>query len=70
MLDQQTAPGNDAAVVEIIVSHHFKLGFAAAVGVAVGDFLRLDMGVQLFLARYSRRTVTSAGRLARQKKSK
>ena len=69
LLDHQTAPGDDAPVVEKIVANDRELGFVVALDVWVVNFPRLDKRMKVS-CRYSSRTVTAAGRLARQKKSK
>src|SRR5215831_16489541 len=48
--DQQTAPGNHAAVVKVIVPDHLEFGLMSAAHVPVCDLLRLNMFVQFRLA--------------------
>lgn len=50
VLDEHTPPGQDPAPVEIIVPDDAKRGFVAALNMAAGNLLRLDVPVQLLLA--------------------
>src|SRR6202011_5653747 len=49
VLDQQTTPGDDAPVLQIIVSDDGELGLFIALHVLIRNLPRLDEGAQFFL---------------------
>src|SRR2546423_9637533 len=46
---QQTAPGNAAASIKIIISNHPEFGLMISMHAVVGDFLGLNVSVQFLL---------------------
>src|SRR3954464_12189147 len=49
VLDQQTTPGRDPAILQIVVADNGELGFVIAPGPRVGNLARLDERSELFL---------------------